>query len=136
MHGDYHIANVMYRNDGPQLAAIVDWELCTAGDPLLDLGWLLATWNGVSASSRVQPWDGFPTTQELVDHYATQTTRDLSNMPWYAVLACFKLGIILEGSHARAFAGKAPQAIGDRLHATTQALMARASRWIESGRLD
>lgn len=132
MHGDYHIANVMYRKDGPELAAIVDWELCTAGDPLIDLGWLMATWDGVSASAKVQPWDGFPTAPELVARYATQTQRDLSNMAWYAVLACFKLGIILEGSHARAMAGKAPKDIGDRLHATTQALMARASGWIES----
>src|SRR5260221_236288 len=44
MHGDYHLANVMYRYDGPELAAVVDWELATIGDPLLDLGWLLATW--------------------------------------------------------------------------------------------
>ncbi|ARU04947.1 phosphotransferase family protein [Comamonas serinivorans] len=132
MHGDYHIANVMYRNDSPELAAIVDWELCTAGDPLIDVGWLMATWDGVSASSRVQPWHGFPTPQELVEHYAKFTTRDLSHLKWYAVLACFKLGLILEGSHARACAGKAPKDIGDRLHATTQALLARASGWIDS----
>jgi aminoglycoside phosphotransferase (APT) family kinase protein len=43
MHGDYHFANVMYAHDGPRLVAIVDWEMCTIGDPLLDLGWLLAT---------------------------------------------------------------------------------------------
>ena len=56
MHGDFHMANLMFRNDGPQVAAIVDWEMCTLGDPLLDLGWLLATWPqdgaiGVSAVS-------------------------------------------------------------------------------------
>ncbi|ETZ59697.1 phosphotransferase enzyme family protein [Mycobacteroides abscessus MAB_110811_2726] len=44
MHGDFHLANMMFRNDGPQLAAIVDWEMSTIGDPLLDLGWMLATW--------------------------------------------------------------------------------------------
>src|SRR5690606_1235868 len=44
MHGDYHLANVMIAPDGPEVAAIVDWEMCTIGDPLLDLGWLLATW--------------------------------------------------------------------------------------------
>ena len=43
-HGDYHLANLLYRYDGPEVAAIVDWEMCTVGDPLLDLGWLLATW--------------------------------------------------------------------------------------------
>ena len=44
MHGDYHLANLMFAFDGPRVAAIVDWEMCTVGDPLLDLGWLLATW--------------------------------------------------------------------------------------------
>lgn len=46
MHGDYHLANLMFRPDGPDVAAIVDWEMCTIGDPLLDLGWLLASWPG------------------------------------------------------------------------------------------
>jgi len=44
MHGDYHLANLVYAPDGPWIAAIVDWEMVTVGDPLLDLGWLLATW--------------------------------------------------------------------------------------------
>ena len=47
MHGDYHLANVMYRNDGPEIAAIVDWELATLGDPLIDLGWLLGIVAGI-----------------------------------------------------------------------------------------
>src|SRR5262249_41504152 len=44
MHGDYHLANLLYDVDAPKVAAIVDWEMCTIGDPLLDLGWLIATW--------------------------------------------------------------------------------------------
>ena len=44
MHGDYHAANVMFSRTGPELVAIVDWEMSTIGDPLLDLGWMLATW--------------------------------------------------------------------------------------------
>ena len=51
MHGDYHAANVMFSRTGPEVVAIVDWEMSTIGDPLLDLGWLLATW-GQSASVR------------------------------------------------------------------------------------
>jgi aminoglycoside phosphotransferase (APT) family kinase protein len=131
IHGDYHLANVMYRYDAPRLAAIVDWELTTIGDPLLDLGWLLATWpeDGATAVS-VTPWEGFPSADELVAHYAKQTTRDLSNILWYGVLACYKLGIILEGTHARAQAGKAPKATGDQLHASTIGLLERANRWI------
>ncbi len=134
IHGDYHLGNVMFRPDGPELAAIVDWELATIGDPLLDLGWLLATWqederprdHGIN----VQPWAGFPTPQELVRHYGQRTHRDISAIDWYAVLACYKLGIILEGTHARACAGRAPQETGDRLHAHAVSLFERALRWI------
>jgi aminoglycoside phosphotransferase (APT) family kinase protein len=134
LHGDYHLSNVMYRNDGPELAAIVDWELSTIGDPLLDLGWLLATWPGpegpAAGSIGVQPWSGFPTAEELVARYRERSERDLSAIDWYGVLACYKLGIILEGTHARACAGKAPRATGDVLHATTVALFERALSWI------
>lgn len=131
IHGDYHLANVMYRFDTPRLAAIVDWELTTIGDPLLDLGWLLATWpEGNTGTVSVTPWEGFPSADELVAHYAKQTTRDLSHIHWYGVLACYKLGIILEGTYARACAGKAPKATGDQLHASTIGLLERANRWI------
>lgn len=134
IHGDYHLANVLYRFDGPELAAIVDWELTTLGDPLLDLGWLMATWpetEGPEAGNvSVTPWDGFPTADELVARYAGQTDRDLTHMRWYGVLACYKLGIILEGTHARAAAGKAEVATGERLHAQTLGLFRRALRWI------
>jgi len=135
IHGDYHLANVMYRFDVPKLAAIVDWELTTIGDPLLDLGWLMATWPDASGGAAagtvaVQPWEGFPTADELIAHYAGQTDRDLSGIHWYGVLACYKLGIILEGTYARACAGKAPKATGDDLHRRTIWLLERALRWI------
>ena len=133
MHGDYHLANVMYRYDGPELAAVVDWELATIGDPLVDLGWLLATWpepGDEESTVRVQPWIGFPTPGELVDHYASCTGRDLSAIRWYEVLACYKLGILLEGTHARASAGQAPGDVGDRLHARAVRLLKRAERLI------
>jgi aminoglycoside phosphotransferase (APT) family kinase protein len=135
LHGDYHLANVMYRYDGPQLAAIVDWEMCTIGDPLLDLGWLLATWPDPSepaggVGNSIAAAGGLPAPQELVARYADGSTRDLSAIAWYGVLACFKLGIVLEGTHARAFAGKAPKAVGDMLHASTLGLFRRAHTMI------
>lgn len=131
MHGDYHVANLMYRHDGPEVAAIVDWEMVTIGDPLLDLGWLLATGkddNGraLGVGGAVVSTSGWPVASELVDVYRERTARDLSAISWYAVMACFKLGIVLEGTNARAAAGKAPKAIGDMLHATTLALFERA----------
>ncbi len=130
VHGDYHLSNVMYSSTGPELVAIVDWEMCTIGDPLLDLGWLLATWpddgGGIGGSAFAA--GGLPTPAELIARYAQRSTRDLSAVDWYTVLACFKLGIVLEGTHARAFAGKAPKETGDLLHATTLSLFERARR--------
>jgi aminoglycoside phosphotransferase (APT) family kinase protein len=68
----------------------------------------------------------------LVARYAQGSTRDVSAITWYEVLACFKLGIVLEGTHARAFAGKAPKPIGDMLHASTLGLFAHAVRCIQT----
>jgi aminoglycoside phosphotransferase (APT) family kinase protein len=137
IHGDYHMANVMFANDGPRLAALVDWELSTVGDPLIDLGWIMATWPAEDGSNdagvTVQPWHGFPTIEDLVARYRAGTTRDLSALNWYAVLACYKLGIILEGTHARACAGKADKGYGDLLHAVTLGLFVRAQKFMADG---
>lgn len=131
MHGDFHLANLMFAADRPEVAAIVDWEMCTVGDPLLDLGWLLATWpwgseaNDIVDSAAARA-GGLASTSELVRAYAARSSRDLSCIPWYTVLACFKLGIVLEGTYARACAGKAPRAVGERLHGLTLRLFDRA----------
>jgi aminoglycoside phosphotransferase (APT) family kinase protein len=147
MHGDYHLSNVMIAPDGPRVAAIVDWEMCTIGDPLLDLGNLLGTWPigpdgtpgtpgtpaGTGGFGGIGPADGLPTPDELVARYAEHTSRDTALVPWYTAMACFKLGIVLEGTHARACAGKAPVPVGDLLHATTLGLFARAHTVIAKG---
>jgi aminoglycoside phosphotransferase (APT) family kinase protein len=130
MHGDFHACNAMFRRDEPSVAAIVDWEMATIGDPLLDLGWLVATWDLPGAPDEfaglLTRTGGLPHSDELVARYAAGSSRSLLDLTWYVVLACFKLGIILEGSHARALSGLAPQEIGDRLHTTAQALFNRA----------
>jgi aminoglycoside phosphotransferase (APT) family kinase protein len=133
MHGDYHAANVMFSRTGPEVVAIVDWEMCTIGDPLLDLGWLLATW-GQSAAFGGTLFDkgGLAGTDDLVERYARNTTRDLSHITWYTVLACFKLGIVLEGTQARASAGKAPKEVGELLHETTVRLFEQALTLMET----
>ena len=130
MHGDFHACNVMFRREAPVVAAIVDWEMATIGDPLLDLGWLIATWNLDGApeefAGRLTRAGGLPTADELAERYASTSGRSLDQLSWYTVLACFKLGIILEGSHARARSDLAPVEIGDRLHSTAIALFERA----------
>lgn len=136
MHGDYHAANVMFSRTGPEVVAIVDWEMSTIGDPLLDLGWLLATWrqpDGASVFSHaLGGQDGLASTDDLFQRYAANTTRDLTHITWYVVLACFKLGIVIEGTLARACAGQADKAVGDQLHAATVHLFERALRLIDS----
>jgi aminoglycoside phosphotransferase (APT) family kinase protein len=139
MHGDFHLANVMFRPDGPQLAAIVDWEMCTIGDPLLDLGWLLATWPmpnpGADTADTPLPGaltqaGGLATPRQLISRYASWSDRDMSAVTWYTVLACFKLGIVLEGTHARAWGGAAPRSMGDRLHHAAVIVFDRADALI------
>jgi aminoglycoside phosphotransferase (APT) family kinase protein len=135
MHGDYHAANVMFSPAGPDVVAIVDWEMSTIGDPLQDLGWMIATWYSPGREpvlpNELMSAGGLATPEELIERYARNTDRDLSQIDWYAVLACFKLGIILEGSHARAAAGKAPKEIGDILHTATVRLFERAQSIME-----
>jgi aminoglycoside phosphotransferase (APT) family kinase protein len=131
IHGDFHFGNVLFDRASPRLTAMVDWELTTLGDPLVDLGWLLSAWppDGAAAGP-VNPWSGFPTRDEIVARYARRTGRDVSHADWYEVLACYKLGAILEGTYARACAGRAPKETGDFLHASTVNLFTRALRKI------
>jgi aminoglycoside phosphotransferase (APT) family kinase protein len=135
IHGDFHLANVLFRHDSGELAAVVDWEMCTVGDPLLDLGWLLATWPRPDGthhlSHRISPWAGFPAADALVERYRQQSSRDVGHARWYAVLACYKLAIVLEGTHARACAGLASMETGQRLHQAARGLLLRAIEWIE-----
>ncbi|MCV7314636.1 phosphotransferase family protein [Mycolicibacillus parakoreensis] len=137
MHGDFHAANVLFSPTGPEVVAIVDWEMCTIGDPLLDLGWLLATWPDPNSpplfAHALAGYDGLATGEDLVERYAAHSIRDLSHLSWYTVLACFKLGIVLEGTWARACAGKAPVEIGEQLHQATLRLFERAHRLIGAG---
>ncbi|MGW5309694.1 phosphotransferase family protein [Nocardia thailandica] len=136
LHGDCHLANMMFEYDSPRVAAMVDWEMSTIGDPLLDLGWQLATrpepgTAGAGLMGTLGQVGGLPTPAEMIEHYGRFSDRDLSAVTWYTVLACFKLGIVLEGTHARAFAGKAPKQIGDFLHAVTLELFDQARRLAE-----
>jgi aminoglycoside phosphotransferase (APT) family kinase protein len=138
MHGDYHLGNVLFSQDGPRLAAIVDWEMCTIGDPLLDLGRLLAVWPARQDRSdlAVGPYfeaGGFPAAEELAARYAARCDRNLDALTWYTVLGCFKLAVLFEGTYARAHAGAAPWDVGSRLHGRAVLLLERARRCIAAG---
>jgi aminoglycoside phosphotransferase (APT) family kinase protein len=130
IHGDFHLANLMVSANEPGVAALVDWELTTIGDPLLDLAWMINAWpdpahpdEGI-VTHRMMPFA--PSPDEMVAHYHERSGRDVSAMPWYEVLGCYKLGIILEGTFARACAGLATMETGVDLHARTLGLFQRA----------
>ena len=106
LHGDYSPFNVMVANDPPaRLAAIVDWDTGTIGDPLLDIGHLLARWAEPGEEPLINPQagglNGYPTRREMAARYSERTGRDMTAIAYYEVLALFKLAVILEGSYAR-----------------------------------
>jgi len=108
MHGDYQFANVMYQHDGPaKLAAIVDWEMGTVGDPKLDLGWMVQSWpanTDAPEQSEMSYVDmrGMPSRTEVVEHYAKVSGRQVDDLDYYLVLAKWKLAIVLEQGFQRA----------------------------------
>ncbi|MHB8439794.1 MAG: phosphotransferase family protein [Acidimicrobiales bacterium] len=111
MHGDYQFANVMFRHGAPaQLAAIVDWEMATIGDPLLDLGWVVQGWldpdDDRSGGSYVD-YTGMPSRAEILEYYERESGRSVEDIDYYVVLARFKLAVVLEGGYARVVKGSA-----------------------------
>jgi aminoglycoside phosphotransferase (APT) family kinase protein len=108
MHGDYQFANVMYRHGAPaQMAAIVDWEMGTVGDPKLDLAWMVQGWPA-DPSSPEAAGDGYvdmvgmPLADEVLAHYADVSGRQVDDIDYYLILAKWKLAIVLEQGFQRA----------------------------------
>jgi len=111
VHGDYRLDNMILSPAGDAVAAVVDWELCTLGDPLADVGMLLVYWGDpddelfpLFAPATIAP--GFPTRDEVRERYAERSGRDLSLIDFYVALGLWKLAIILEGVYARYSAGQ------------------------------
>jgi len=115
VHGDYRLDNTIMSADG-RIMAVLDWELCTLGDPLADVGTLLAYWaeDGdaqgqaapspavvTMAQSAATGLPGFPTRREIADRYAASSGRDLTNIGFYMAFAYWKLACILEGVFVR-----------------------------------
>lgn len=109
VHGDYRLDNMILTPTG-EVAAVVDWELCTLGDPLADVGLLVTYWpergeNTLALGMPANLAPGFPTREELIGRYAERSGRDLSQLNFYVALGYWKLAIILEGVYARYTAG-------------------------------
>jgi len=109
VHGDYRLDNMILTPAG-EVAAVVDWELCTLGDPLADVGLLMAYWPTreqaeVALGQPANLAPGFPTREQLAARYAERSGRDLSDLDFFLALGYWKLAIILEGVYARYVAG-------------------------------
>jgi aminoglycoside phosphotransferase (APT) family kinase protein len=113
MHGDFSPFNVLASpRDTTRLAAVLDWDTGTIGDPLLDIAHLLARWTEPGEEPAIGVWDigdgiakhraGLPSRGELARHYEQRSGRDLRGLPFYQALALFKLAVILEGRTAQA----------------------------------
>jgi aminoglycoside phosphotransferase (APT) family kinase protein len=133
VHGDYRLGNVMYT--GERLSAIFDWELATIGDPLADIGYLLATYaqpgdppSIVASLTTVTRQEGFPPRDALVARYEERSGRSMTAVPWYTTLALWKSAIFLEGSYKRRLAGSTDDPFFDRLAEGVPAIAERALR--------
>ncbi|MBO0607593.1 phosphotransferase family protein [Myceligenerans salitolerans] len=122
VHGDYRLDNVIVTapsapSVAPRVAAVIDWEMATLGDPLVDLGMLAMYWEIAEltadhgrAVSAVVPGAGYPGLDELVDAYAARARVAAPELSWYRAFATYKLAVILEGIHYRFRAG---ETVGD-----------------------
>lgn len=108
VHNDFKLDNAMLSESDPsQLTSVFDWDMCTLGDPLSDLGTLLTYWHHIDDNPKYKPLammpshEGFPSRQFLVKRYAEKTGFDLSQARFYHVLGLYRLAVILEQIYAR-----------------------------------
>jgi aminoglycoside phosphotransferase (APT) family kinase protein len=141
VHGDYKLDNVLFSQEAsPRLLAVVDWELSTLGDPLADLGWLLAFWREpgdpppeVRVLPRVTELPGFSTRAELAARYAERTGWQLPDLRFYVVFALWRMAILLEGHWARHMRGTAEDFDFDYLESAGPRFAAQIRRTAEAG---
>jgi len=134
VHGDYRLGNTMFAPEArARLAAIFDWELATIGDPLADVGYLVATWsqpgdpeNAISALGGLTRRAGFPAREELIARYEAGSGRSMSDVRWYMTLALWKSAVFLEGSYKRRLAGTTEDPWFDLLETGVPEVAARA----------
>jgi aminoglycoside phosphotransferase (APT) family kinase protein len=127
VHGDYRLDNVMFDPDLTGIAAVMDWEMATIGDPLADVG-LLVVYTDLAHLGITPPVPaGFPTGAELAARYATATGIDVARLDWYVAFGNYKLAVISEGIHARYLQGKTVGEGFDRFGPSVSVLVERAA---------
>jgi aminoglycoside phosphotransferase (APT) family kinase protein len=138
MHGDYKLDNVLWsRQPPPRVLSVVDFEMTTVGDPLIDLAWALIFWpeegnlialappgspNGIAAEQCQTP-------AQLAQRYAAATGRDLSTFDWYQAFSAWKLAIVLEASYAKFLRGESTNSHHEVFGFVVDELLSRARRF-------
>ncbi len=132
VHGDYRLTNVMLAPGLERIAAVVDWEMATLGDPLTDVGLLVVYQNLAQEGDAIMPQmtsaAGFLTAEQMVARYAERSPRDLTHLDWYTGFGYFKLAVVAEGIHHRYVAGKTVGAGFDHFGAAVPVLLQAALR--------
>ena len=114
VHGDFRLGNTMFAAAAPaHLAAVLDWEMATIGNPLADIGYLCMMWSEAGDPigglrehlGKVTRSEGFPTRAELIERYEAGSGRSMSDIRWYTTLALWKSVVFMEGNYKRAIAG-------------------------------
>ncbi len=140
VHGDFRLDNMLVVTEPrPRVAAVLDWEMSTLGDPLADLGLSLVYWAepgeqdllAFSAGASVTTAPGFLRRAEVADAYARVTGRDLSRLGYYMAFGCFKLAVVLEGIHARYLQRKTVGEGFEREGQAVPALIGRAHQLLD-----
>ncbi|MFB4267343.1 phosphotransferase family protein [Nonomuraea sp. GTA35] len=139
VHGDYRLDNTLLRLGDLEIAAVVDWEMSTLGDPLADLGLTLTYWHdrgdeeraSIPVAGDVTVAPGFMNAAEFAAHYTKVSGRDIADLGFYVAFGNFKLAVIVEGIHARFRQGKTVGEGFDRIGAAVPTLIARAHRMLD-----
>lgn len=133
VHGDYRFGNCLVDVDRGRINAVLDWELCTLGDPLADVGYLGLYWyagdEAAARSNDPTPAGGFLDYREIVDRYAARTGRDLAAIDYYVAFSCWRGAVIAEGVYNRYIhgaMGEAPADVVEGFHQGTLTLATRA----------
>jgi aminoglycoside phosphotransferase (APT) family kinase protein len=140
MHGDYKLDNVLWsRQPPPRVLSVVDFDMTTVGDPLIDLAWALIFWpeagnlialaspgtpNGIAADQCQSP-------EQLVQRYAAATGRDLSGFDWYQAFSAWKLAIVLEASYTKYRRGESSNPHHEVFGFVVDELLSRARRFAQ-----
>lgn len=140
MHGDYKLDNIIWTPAAPlRIAAVVDFEMTTVGDPLIDLAWAMIFWpedsNAIALAAPGTPGgidaDYCQASSELVGRYAAATGRDLSRFDWYQAFSAWKLAIVLEGSYAKHLRGQTRNPLHELFGPLVDDLLIRARRFAQ-----